>query len=1126
MNNLFLELSDINSPENLDERYRELSAFFHRLINRATADARPGVEFSGPFAKTDYLLKEYSADRHLSSIVNEARTRFRHLSSLKDMPAEEKENLYLLDFEAVAKFVALIEKCEVPIQLASIFNGRRKREERGELAGDYLRFIVQNFDEKYIYAACDQYPDSTLRIDYATPSVAYPYTLEYLHDILFTGAQINAIRPRIDKDTVYPELIIFEPDMLIDISAVAGCFESYATDPRIALLKRISPPPAGDAINLGNFASQLLDEEIHSSDRPHDYSRSAMEFFRNNALALSAIPPQNTFHNDAKRQHWNIHNAIHKYLPESFSGFDIANLMVEPSFFSEMLGLQGRMDLLQLDLRILAEQKSGKGEFPYNNYITPRARTQHYVQLLLYMLIIRYNYRERYEANNRKLNPFLLYSKYEKSLLALGFAPELVAKAVMVRNMIAALDIRYSEEGVGELTKLTPESLLQIQPNKLWTEYTRPQLASLLSPIRNVGETDRQYYLRFMRFIAKEHLLAKRGNRRKENSGFAATWQSPLEEKIESGNIYTALRLAPGLPENGKIEDITLLFTEDERNSMANFRVGDVVILYSYSEGAEPDARRNMVFRASIADITSTSIRLHLRAPQSSAKPFHNRLLHSDGELLWAIEHDFMESSFTGLYRAMHSFLSAPVEWRDLLMFRRAPKSDENISLRLDHGGFNRLALRAKQARDFFLIVGPPGTGKTSFGLMTSLREELTDPEAQVVVLAFTNRAVDEICSKLKSDGIDYIRLGTELSCTSDKDKLLSNRIAGCRSAAELRRAIVGTRVIVATTTALNAAPLLFKLKRFSLAIIDEASQILEPHIIGLLSAMAPDGLPAIGRFIMIGDHKQLPAVVQQTQEDSRVLIPELIDIGLSDCACSLFERLMRRYGDNPACCYMLTSQGRMHEEIADFPNKAFYGGRLSVVPLPHQIASLPPIEGLKDNLHTLLLSRRVAFFDIRREKRGVSDKVNPEEAKLIARMVKEIHDIAGDNFDPDRTVGVIVPYRNQIAAIRNEIAKYEVEGLTDITIDTIERFQGSQRKFIIYGFTISKPYQMDFLTNQTFSEGSDQIDRKLNVAMTRAEEHLLLVGNAPLLRTDFTFAKLLDYLNEKGVVFSSIPEL
>ena len=89
----------------------------------------------------------------------------------------------------------------------------------------------------------------------------------------------------------------------------------------------------------------------------------------------------------------------------------------------------------------------------------------------------------------------------------------------------------------------------------------------------------------------------------------------------------------------------------------------------------------------------------------------------------------------------------------------------------------------------------------------------------------------------------------------------------------------------------------------------------------------------AISRFVLIGDHKQLPAVVQQTEAESRVTEPELLSIGLTDCRRSLFERLLSSFktvdGYDCRYVYMLTRQGRMHRDIADFPNEAFYGGRL-----------------------------------------------------------------------------------------------------------------------------------------------------------------------------------------------------
>ena len=148
-----------------------------------------------------------------------------------------------------------------------------------------------------------------------------------------------------------------------------------------------------------------------------------------------------SFHSEAQKQKQNIAQAVYTELPNHMKHFDLKAAMVEPSFFSELLGLQGRMDYLQLDFRVLIEQKSGKGEFPYNNYVKPKQKEEHYVQLLLYMALIRYNFREIYERNKQELHAFLLYSKYTNSLLGLGFAPELIFRAMKIRNEIADRDL-------------------------------------------------------------------------------------------------------------------------------------------------------------------------------------------------------------------------------------------------------------------------------------------------------------------------------------------------------------------------------------------------------------------------------------------------------------------------------------------------------------------------------------------------------------------------------------------------------------------------------------------------------------------------------------------------------------
>jgi len=860
---------------------------------------------------------------------------------------------------------------------------------------------------------------------------------------------------------------------------------------------------------LGNLAGQLLDEALHSDSHP--YAHSARDFFMRNALSLLATPPGAQFHAKAQTQLEHIRQAISHDLPAQVNSFRTDKVMVEPSFFSPMLGLQGRMDMLQIDLRVLVEQKAGSGAFVPGDTdpSTPKAQRAHYVQLLLYMALLRYNYREQYERNNRQLHAFLLYSKYPKSLLGLGFAPELLFHAFRLRNQLVWHQFRLADGGFNILDSLTPEQLNRngVQ-DRLWKEFQRPRIEQLLAPVRQAGPAEKAYYYHMLTFIAREHQLSKLGNQRKENSGFSSIWLDSLDEKLSAGNIYHRLRLvSPADGDEGQVSQVVLRFQPDTLNDMSNFRPGDIVILYSYQKDSIPDASQTMVFRCSIVSITPEEITLNLRKTQVDACVF---LRHK--KCHWAVEHDFFESSYTALYRGMHAFLSAPRERQRLLMASRKPETDESLSLLGEYGPFNELSLRVRQARDLFLIIGPPGSGKTSYGMLNTLQEELLHPDTNVLLLSYTNRAVDEICGKLVSARIPFLRIGNGLACQSQyQPYLLDNRVRECSSLTQLQELICRTRVLVATVTAMNSAQAVFKYKQFSLAIIDEASQILEPHIIGLLSAWHKSE-PAIRKFVMIGDHKQLPAVVQQSGQESAVTEPLLHQIGLRNCRLSLFERLLSLYGDDPAVTYMLTRQGRMHQEIMDLPNRLFYGGKLKVVPLPHQTVQLPPEGGTGDELTDLLLTRRIIFLPSKTPRHSPSDKVNQPEADIITALVERIYWIEKERFSAQDTIGIIVPYRNQIATVRNTIARLGIPQLTDITIDTVERYQGSQRRYIIYGFTVQKHYQLRFLTDNTFMENGKPIDRKLNVAMTRAQEHLIITGNPAILEGNPLFLQIMKY--------------
>ena len=1096
---------------NYRRAYQELNRVFLKFLDLNTNFV--GIRFGGPFPKTDYLLKEHHASKYLQRTVNDARVRLRKWNKLKD--SELAEN-YIYDFKAVCLFISLIYGVSVPSDLEALFPQDRIVK-RAKLKAECIRVIVNDWDDKYIYATADDEGIDDVKVFYGGQSnkSAYPeWDWSYLHSILKKDCQLNLVRPREDGDLLYPELIIWEPDYLVDISAIAACFEDYGTSPLNHLLNKIKPAPNTPHIVLGNLASQFLDEELAESTGEIPYKQSVKKFYKSNALSVLTAELGTDFHINAQAQQINIRKSIKKNIREMLQSdgiqFNSSDIMVEPSFFSEMLGIQGRMDFLHINHKVLIEQKSGKGRFPESD--PPKEQKKHYVQLLLYMLLLRYNY-------HHETHPILFYSKYQKGLLRLAPVPEFIFIAIKVRNEIVAKEYDYTRMGLSILNNLTANSLnINGITGKLWDIFQKPQIEKILAPIHSATPLEQAYYYRFMRFLETEHLMAKIGNQTKENSGFADKWHSSLEDKLLAGNIYCDLELlAPSASENGKIEHVVLGYRELPEHDISNFRKGDIVILYPYTVGAEPDARQSMVFRSTIESITSDKITLNLRSAQANANVFWYH-----GEKKWAIEHDFFESSYSSLYRGMHAFLSAPKSRRDLLLLQREPQIDRTRGLIADYGNFNELSLKAKQAKDLFLIIGPPGTGKTSYALLNTLEEELLSSQDSVLLLSYTNRAVDEICERLVENNIDFIRIGGKFSCEEKyRPYMLESKVEQCEKAENLNALIKNTRVFVGTTTSFNSNINIFKLKTFGLAIIDEASQILEPHLMGLLSAKTDDNECAIQKMILIGDHKQLPAVVQQKEEESKVEEPALKAIHLDNCRSSLFERLLKQYKNNTNVVYMLTKQGRMHHDIALFPNYTFYQNKLEEVPREHQNILLPVSGNNQNGIEDILLTRRIAFIAIPSPDKSESDKVNKNEARAIAATVVKIYEINKDKFEPLQTVGVIVPYRNQIAEVRNRIEEYGVPRLKDITIDTVERYQGSQRDYIVYGFTIQKYHQLSFLTNHVFEEDDCIIDRKLNVAMTRAREHLIVFGNPNLLANNITFYKLMEFVKSKHGYFS-----
>ena len=521
--------------------------------------------------------------------------------------------------------------------------------------------------------------------------------------------------------------------------------------------------------------------------------------------------------------------------------------------------------------------------------------------------------------------------------------------------------------------------------------------------------------------------------------------------------------------------------------------MGDVVVLYERNQQTY-NVTNKLVIKGNIERLTGTEVCIRLRASQRNLNVFPETSLY-------AMEHDYMDTTFRSMYLGLSAFMDASQERKDLLLGKRTPLFDEDEMSKNAHfiDDFERVATKAVASKDYFLLVGPPGTGKTSRALRRMVEKFYARPETQILLLAYTNRAVDEICASLDAivPAIDYIRIGSELSCDERYRKhLVENVLASCQKRKDVRDCLSACRVYVGTVASLSSKTELFKLKRFDVAIVDEATQILEPQLLWILSAKTSDGQNAVGKFILIGDHKQLPAVVLQRKEESEVHDERLRKIGLYNLKDSLFERLYRLHlsETHSWALDMLCRQGRMHPDVAFFPNKAFYEGRLEPVGLPHQQEEI---------------KAPVQFVPSSRDTESLSGKTNRHEAKMVADWAERVWKEAPEAFDPNHTLGIITPYRSQIALIKKELQAKGIPALSEVSVDTVERYQGSERDVILYSFCVNYRYQLKFLPNLT-EENGVQIDRKLNVALTRARKRLIIVGVPELLKENPIYAHLL----------------
>ncbi|MDO5523506.1 MAG: AAA domain-containing protein [Bacteroidia bacterium] len=1099
------EIQEISTSESsFNDKLFELKKLLERLSRELTSGE--SIQFPTLFSRLVFLAQKLRLSKQSEWQLQHLRV---HAKEIRKKKEELTETEYRKHERALLNILQILSGNEIAPDenvLSEPFPAYNEKT---------LRVQIQHINREKSEIEC-------LVEKHAGAAVTVKYNVKPDNDALnssveqfWVGAQLNLIDFSIDKNgALIPKFIVLEPDYLIDASAIADCFHDYCVTPMHYFRNKFETLENRSYLLLGNLANFFLDELIFAQNPEEvSFDETFLKSFRQSPFEYTSCQDIasgedfRVFMQKARSQFENIRRVI----TEDFSmrDIDVRKCTLEPSFFSEKYGFQGRLDLLQINNNAykIVELKSGK--LPYPPYDSGKIALNHEVQTSVYRLMIE----SVFNAPSRKVEAAILYSSGSISGANLRFAAEfqqLEKEIVNARNHIVANEhmvMNGDNDTVAQLFQnLYDTTDIAQKTAKFYTQ----KIEDFKSVLRQCSPTELNYFYRYIRFISRELYLQKIGDIEYESpTGVASLWNSDFAERADALDVLFDLSIE-SIDDSGN--DMKIVFRRNRaENDIVNFREGEICIVYPRQNENDTVLNRQ-ILKGNIAAISREFIEIRFRNKQ------RNRAFFNENRR-WAVEHDTLDTSYNSMYKGLFAFLKAPKQQRALLLGITEPGNAFGVPENMDYP--ENIVQKAMAAEDYFLIIGPPGTGKTSIFARRLIEEYYAKPTTNILVLAYTNRAVDELCEAINAafgkNNNRFIRVGTELSCAEEyRNRLLQNISEKAKNRESLRQEIENTRIFVSTLASINGKLELFNLKKFDVAIIDEASQILEPQIIGLL--------PNFDKFIMIGDHNQLPAIVLQKNTASIIHEPPLTEIGITNCAHSLFERLLRNCTKNDwtHAYAQLTIQGRMHEHIAAFPSAYFYPQSL----LPAQEwqsenwnSSFPQTE---DIFLKSASKNRITFFSTEQLiSSKISTKTNENEATIVVEIVKSIaktyaHD---KRYFNTRNIGIITPYRNQIALIKHKLAEANIADYENIMVDTVERFQGSQRDVIIISFCVNKPYQLNFLCNLN-DDGT--VDRKLNVSLTRARQQLFMVGNREILRKHPIYATLMEFLKEKTVVIEN----
>ncbi|HEY4207621.1 MAG TPA: AAA domain-containing protein, partial [Puia sp.] len=677
----------------------------------------------------------------------------------------------------------------------------------------------------------------------------------YIQNIRSVGEEGN------EYETGFDTLITLEPDYLVDATEVGECYTNYGAYSDLFFLSRLVSDLPGAAAVKGSIVGYYLDELVR------DPLRDKEEIYLN-AQRLYAMKAAQL----GKREMQEVRKSIFtEHLPNIMKlvGREATKeLWIEPTYFSTQYGLQGRLDLLckKDGVQDIIELKSGNSPNPGAGRM---AFPNHKMQVVCYDMMLESTYGKDRRGFNAvfyskcQISPYRhLVSEHRERMQILEQRNEIVAQIYSLAARDFSVLDRIKVQGIPGLPVF------------------KEHVLGLFQRSYEPGRIATEYYQEMVSFLIRENINSKVGDLLKEDeqdqpNGFAGLWLDSVEIKLDDFRIMYDLETVEIREGQGYVHlNIT-------RKIDHAFRKGDLVILYPKSEDGY-HVLQHHILKGSLDEVHPDRLVVCLNNKQTDYKFIRDHKT-------WAIEPDIFEKNYWSAISCLFNILTASARKKKLLFGHEQPLfAQEQLFAGIGLTETQRQVLqRAFDARDYFLLQGPPGTGKTSTFLVNYVRESLRRSGRPMVVLAFTNKAVDKICQAFRSPregaAIPYLRLGSRHVQDSH---LFTEQIKDDDNPDSWRKIIDGHKVFVSTVTTFhNNWQLLRQFIPFCEVVVDEASQLTE----AVLSSV----LALFDKFVLIGDHKQLPAVITQDNQRCKIQSTYLNQLGISDLGISLFERLI-----------------------------------------------------------------------------------------------------------------------------------------------------------------------------------------------------------------------------------------